>query len=282
MMTGAAVHNLHVYIGACTSSEAFKEVLDEFTLQIANIPHPYRRIHYAGHAPTQIDSSNPQRLIHRHQEIARSQDSLFIAHSLVKRFAESDPNVLNRVMLINVEISIALEIEVECTMPRHKLQHVIEKPDAGANVVGARAFQCQLQRYPRLVCLALNRGCALLLSRLLRSRLNSHHVVSSSKYLDYFARLISFRLAPKASSARPICSRVPTVTRTQPSHPGSAERSRTSTPRRCIARTNSLCLLPICVSTKFAWLGHHLTPNPSRPLMNASRAARTSCTYRCR
>src|SRR5664279_562636 len=278
MMTGAAVHNLHVYISACTSSEAFKEVLDEFTLQIADIPHPYRRIDHARHASTQVNSGDPQRLIHWHQEISGSQNSLLITHSLVERFAQSDANVFNRVMFINLEISIALEIEVECAVPSHKLQHVIEKSDAGANVVGSCAFQCQLQRYPRLVRLALNRGYALLLSRFLRSRLNSHHVVSLSKCLDYFDQLISFRVAAKASSARSICSRVPTVTRTQPSHPGSAERSRTSIPRCFMACTNSLCLLPICVSTKFAWLGHHFTPSPSSPRMNSSRAAHTSLT----
>lgn len=139
-MTGPTVHNLHVHIGACAASKAFKEVLDEFTLQIANISHLHRRIHDARHPPAEINSGNSQRLIHWHQEIPRSQDSLLISHSLVKRFAEGDPNIFNRVVLIDVEISIAFKIEVESPMPRHKLQHVIKETDTGANVVGSRAF----------------------------------------------------------------------------------------------------------------------------------------------
>ena len=48
-----------------------------------------------------------------------------------------------------------------------------------------------------------------------------------------------------AASSLSVCAVVPRVMRTHPSHPGSAERSRTNIPRCRIAATNSRCRSPI-------------------------------------
>ena len=88
----------------------------------------------------------------------------------------------------------------------------------------------------------------------------------------------AFTSAPSFNSAttsrsfvtkRSVCAVVPRVMRTQPSHPGSAERSRTNIPRCRIAATNSRCRSPILISTKFASLGHHRNTHPGEFLLQS-------------
>ena len=51
-----------------------------------------------------------------------------------QRLAERDAEILDRVVLIDVEIAVGLDAQVEGAMPRDQLQHVIEETDAGAHL----------------------------------------------------------------------------------------------------------------------------------------------------
>ena len=57
--------------------------------------------------------------------------------------AERDADVLDRVVLIDVEVAGGVQREVEAAVPREQLQHVIEKTDAGADVVASLAVEDQ-------------------------------------------------------------------------------------------------------------------------------------------
>src|SRR5271156_1370602 len=109
---------------------------------------------------------------------------------------------------------------------------MVEEANARLDLVAPTAFHHQLQRNFGLGCLALDSAAAH--DPLLRRHrlLLCHHA---------FSHPISFSASTMAVIACFIWARVPTVTRTQPLHPWSFERSRVSTPRRCIACTNSLC-----------------------------------------
>ena len=64
------------------------------------------------------------------------------------------PDVLDRVMLIDVEIAVGAILEIEPAVPGDELEHVIEEADAGADLVAARPSSVRRQRDLRLGGLA--------------------------------------------------------------------------------------------------------------------------------
>ena len=58
-------------------------------------------------------------------------------------FAERDADILDRVVLVDIEIARCMERQVETAVAREQLQHVIEEPDAGGNLVSSTTVQGQ-------------------------------------------------------------------------------------------------------------------------------------------
>ena len=63
-------------------------------------------------------------------------------------------------MLIDVEIPCGVNPQVEGPVPRHQLQHVIEKPDAGADAILPLAVERDRQFDLRLGGLPVDYGAA--------------------------------------------------------------------------------------------------------------------------
>ena len=120
-------------------------------------------------------------------------------------FAERDADILDRVVLIDIEIAAHLQAEVERAVARHQLEHMVEETNAGRDVVTAAPLDPELQSNRRF-------------ARVARDHRPSHSTSVS------------------ASIARLVSSTTPAVTRMQPSQPGSFDRSRTLTPRAASAR----------------------------------------------
>ena len=92
---------------------------------------------------TKIHGGNRKRLIHRHQEISSAQNAALVAERAVERLAQRNAYILNRVMLVHIEIAGALQLQIESAVPREQLQHVIEEANAGGDLVLAFAFDRQ-------------------------------------------------------------------------------------------------------------------------------------------
>ena len=75
-----------------------------------------------------------------------------------RRLAEHDADVLDRVVLIDVEVAGRVQRQVEAAVPREQLEHVIEEADAGADVVAALAVDDQPSADLRLGRLPIERG----------------------------------------------------------------------------------------------------------------------------
>ena len=74
-----------------------------------------------------------QRLVQRHEGVAVAADPGTVAQRLGDREAEGDPDVLHRMVPVHVEIALRLDREIEQRVPRQRLEHVVEEPDAGAH-----------------------------------------------------------------------------------------------------------------------------------------------------
>src|ERR1019366_8252401 len=176
------------------------------------------------------------------------------------------------------------QLQVERPMPRKQLQHVIEEPYPGRHLVLPLPLDGQMNEYPRLSSIPFHharpqfhRG-RLRYTRPLRRLLQRRHlsfpsincwvplvsILRPGRPRNLFTYPIATIVLFNASAAFTICSRVPIVIRTLPSHPGSFDRSRTSTPSAFIFFTKFACCAPISTSTKFARLGHRR--NPTAPI----------------
>ena len=92
-----------------------------------------------------VDGGRRQRLFHRQREVAIAADAGFVAEGLLHRLAQADADVLDRVVLIDVQIALGLDRQIESPVPREQLQHVVEKADARFPRARAAAVEVQLQ-----------------------------------------------------------------------------------------------------------------------------------------
>jgi hypothetical protein len=184
-----------VNVGAGAEGEPGEEVVNELGLQIADACHPGPQIDDGVRASAEVDGRDRERFIHRHDEIAGAIDAAPVAERLRDGLAERDPEILHGVMLVDVEVALGIDAEVEHAVARHQFQHVIEKPDAGAHLVGAFAIERDRQRNPGLGGPPIDHRPA--------------HSTSSITAMQ-----------------RRVCSTTPVPMRTQPAQPGSVERSR--------------------------------------------------------
>src|SRR5690606_15916521 len=108
-------------------------------------------------ASAEIDRDLGIRLVHRQQEAVAS-DAALVAERAFQRLAERQRDVLDRVMLVDVEIAAALDLEREAAVLAELLEHVIEKADAGLCDGLGLAVEVDLDADVRLAGLALDDG----------------------------------------------------------------------------------------------------------------------------
>src|SRR4051812_25721342 len=91
--------------------------------------------------------------------MAVATNASFIAKRLLHRLAQANAHVLDRVMLIDLQVALRLDLQIERPMPSEQLQHVIQKPDARLPPPGPTAVEIQLQLDLRLASLAIDFCC---------------------------------------------------------------------------------------------------------------------------
>ena len=84
-----------------------------------------------GRASAEIDRGDPQGLVHRHQKISGAQNAALVAQGSIEGLAQSDADIFDGVVLIDVEIAVALQFKIEAAVMREQFQHVIEEANAG-------------------------------------------------------------------------------------------------------------------------------------------------------
>src|SRR5262249_11056450 len=182
-----------------------------------------------GRAAAEIDCCQSQGLIHGHNKVAGAHDAALVAERAVKRFTQHDAYVLYRVVLIDVEIALGLELEVESAMTSEQLKHVIEKSYPGLHLISASALDCQIELDVGL------RGGAM--------KCGFPHLDTPGRHLD--------RICSSTASTWSISACVPTLMRT---HPGQSGRSRKAMPRACIPARTVFFISPNSARRKLVWL----------------------------
>src|SRR4029079_3620728 len=152
--------------------------------------------------------------------------------------------VFDGVVLIDVEVAGRLHRQVERAMAREQLEHMIEEPDAGRDLVPAFPLDRQLQQNLRL----------------------------GRPPFDYRA---PHRKSSMAFRQRSVSATTPVVIRMQPSHPGSPVLSRMKMPRAFSAAVIAADCGPTRARTKLAPLCQVSKPWRAQNSYSSSRERTT-------
>ena len=63
--------------------------------------------------PPEIDRRFAERLVHRHGGESVAHDAAPVAQRLVERLAEHEPHVLNRVVVVHVDVAGRLDVQID-------------------------------------------------------------------------------------------------------------------------------------------------------------------------
>src|SRR5690606_25432063 len=91
----------------------------------------------------QVDDSAHQRLVERRVGVAETADAGAIAERGVETLAEHDRTILDRVVIVDVQITLAAQLQIEAAVLRESGQQVIEERHAGVDVAVAATVEVQ-------------------------------------------------------------------------------------------------------------------------------------------
>jgi hypothetical protein len=156
VMTRSSVEDLDVEIRAGMIYEAAEEILHQFRLKIAYHPDSNFVAVDQRRASAQVERDHGQRFIHGHDEVTRSVDAFAIAESFGEKLTQYDADIFHGVVLVDIQVAGGLQLQIESAVFRKQLQHVIEKADAGGDVVLSPAVDFQRAADLRFLCVPLN------------------------------------------------------------------------------------------------------------------------------
>src|SRR5690348_4928935 len=152
----------------CCLCECTEKVLEQFGLEIAHITSGWFPLNYAVRAARKIERRCREAVVHRHQEVAGTQNPALVSERSFHSFTERDSHVLDCVMLIHVQIAARLQIQIHRAVPGDLLEHMIEEAHPGGNARVSAAIEVQLYANVRLFRFPVQRRF-------------SHRIASSSR-----------------------------------------------------------------------------------------------------
>jgi hypothetical protein len=123
--------------------KTLKKIFRQLGLEIADVLCDNAGLAYAVRPTTQIHCRRRERFIHGHKEVACAQDPALCPERFKHRLAQSNPGVLDGVMLIHIQVALGPECQIERAMSRDKVQHVVQKADSSGHAGNAAAIQIQ-------------------------------------------------------------------------------------------------------------------------------------------
>ena len=93
-----------------------------------------------------VERDRHQRLIHRHHRMAKALDAFLRPQGPIKGFSKTDAHVFDGVMVIDIEITTGVEVEVKKPIACERGEHMVEERNAGVDVADPTALkrECDL------------------------------------------------------------------------------------------------------------------------------------------
>ena len=109
VMAVAAVGHENVDVAQDVRGEGVPEVGDQFAVELADLGRGKFGIKDEVGPSSKIDCAGGQRLVHRQREVAVAADAGPVAQGLAHGLPQADAHVLDRVMLIDVQVALGLD-----------------------------------------------------------------------------------------------------------------------------------------------------------------------------
>ena len=90
-----------------------------------------------------VEGDARQRLVHRQMDVGIAADALLVAERLHERLAERDAGVLDRVVVVDMQVALHLDREVDQRMAGEEVEHMVEEADAGRDLGLAGAVESE-------------------------------------------------------------------------------------------------------------------------------------------
>ena len=139
-MVGVVAGDLHVHCREQAVGQRTEEMRHQFGRQPAHGVAPELAFEHGIRTARQVDGHLRLRLVHRQHE-AETCDAALVAERLAQSLAQCQRAVLDGVVLVDLEVARAGELEREAAVSRNLLEHVIVEADAGRNGDRTRAVE---------------------------------------------------------------------------------------------------------------------------------------------
>ena len=84
----------------------------------------------------------------------KPRDAAAIALGFLQRLSQNQADIFDGVMAVDLEIALRIDLQIKITMAGELSEHVIEKRNAGADLIFAGAVEVEADANFRFVCLS--------------------------------------------------------------------------------------------------------------------------------
>ena len=139
-------------------SHGLPEHLDEFRIEFTDLRRRNVGPIHEPHSAAEIEGRGDERFFHRQGHASVAGNPGFVPQRLGERLSETNADVFDRVMLIDVKVSLSIDLQVQQRVLGQQRQHVIEESDTRVNLRAAGPVEVQLKLDRGFRSLAANGG----------------------------------------------------------------------------------------------------------------------------
>lgn len=121
--------------------EALEEFVHQLRVQLADHAAGELHVHVQTWATGKVHHNAAQSLIQWHVGMAVTANAFFVAHRLGKGLAQGDAHILHRVVAVDVQVTLTLNVQIDQTMTGNLVDHVVQKTNPSMQSGLATAVQ---------------------------------------------------------------------------------------------------------------------------------------------
>ncbi|MNC17940.1 hypothetical protein D3C75_658330 [compost metagenome] len=119
--------------------EALEKFLEQVDVEAADRGAGEGHVHLQAWAAGEVDHHARQRLVQRHVGVAVADDALLVADGLGEGLADGDADILDGMVVVDVQVALALDVQVDQPVAGDLVEHVLEEgyTDVESGLAGA-------------------------------------------------------------------------------------------------------------------------------------------------
>ena len=145
VVTVATVVQLDVEINQGIGGNRLPEVIHELRIEFADLLCGKFQIADVPGSAGEMGRDGDEGFLHGEREAAVTDNPLLVTPSLGEGLPETDTDVFDSVVLIDLQVSFGSDVEVDETVTGEEGEHVVEKADAGIDPGGTGTVQIETE-----------------------------------------------------------------------------------------------------------------------------------------